>query len=151
MTLRTNGKTLQLVRNEQTQLYETSAPTPSEEQSGCEGVGVRVYGVVRYDHALSRGREETSLRQDEELLQQARERVGAGADINQIDSEGYTLFHRACFGERWDVVAWLLAHGADPKIKTPFGLAPSISVEAWRDGQKVRDMAQDIANFKRKT
>ena len=146
MTLRIvhNGQKLELERSPQTPDVLQSLPDP------LRGGGTRVYRLVRYDHARSNRPEEPNIVQGEELLQQAMERVRAGGDINQKDSDGYTLLHHACFGERWDVVAWLLAHGADRTIKTPCGLVPPLVVETWRDGQKVHDLAQDVAKIKRR-
>jgi hypothetical protein len=145
MTLRIvhKGQKLELERSTQSPNVLQSLPDP------LRAGAIRAYRLVQYDQALPSRPEEANIVRGEELLQQAMERVHAGGDINQKDSDGYTLLHHACFGERWDVVAWLLAHGADRTIKTPCGLVPPLAVETWRDGQKVHDLAQDVAKIKR--
>ncbi|MHB8728226.1 MAG: ankyrin repeat domain-containing protein [Sulfuricaulis sp.] len=43
--------------------------------------------------------------------------LSSGADPNRVDSWGYTPFQRACRGDRADVVALILKHGASVNLK----------------------------------
>jgi hypothetical protein len=141
--------TLRMVHNGQKFELERSAQAPNVLQSLPDPLGAggtRVYKLVRYDRVLPNRPEKPNIVQGEELLKLAKDRVRAGADINEKDSDGYTLLHHACFAECWDNVAWLLAHGADPRIKTPCGLVTPIAVETWLDGRKVHEL--DVAKIK---
>lgn len=43
--------------------------------------------------------------------------LSRGAEINDVDTQGYTAVHRAVSEGHSNVVRFLLEHGADPNIK----------------------------------
>lgn len=50
--------------------------------------------------------------------------VGAGADVNALDSNGHTPLHSAAFNNDGALVAYLVAHGADPNRRGEGALTP---------------------------
>lgn len=49
--------------------------------------------------------------------------LGLGANVNRLDGYGVTPAQAAVFGHQVESLRWLLAHGADPRIKSRDGYA----------------------------
>lgn len=62
------------------------------------------------------------------------------------DADGYTMLHRAAYGNHIDTVSYLLSLGADVGMKTELGWTPLHSACKWNNFQAVARLLAAGAN-----
>ncbi|KAF2883308.1 hypothetical protein ILUMI_22868 [Ignelater luminosus] len=66
--------------------------------------------------------------------------------VNEVDTDGYTPLHRACYGNHFNVVGYLLSRGANVSAKTSLLWQPLHSACQWNNVKCVLYLLQNGAD-----
>lgn len=67
--------------------------------------------------------------------------------VNCVDRDGYTLLHKACYNNNYELAQLLLKYKADPKKQTEFQWTPLHSACKWNNSKLAALMLQHNSNI----